>query len=241
MQLGHLGQTRSVHRRNYLLHTPDTFIRAPLPGMRGGTAVVHAGPACGAGFTAYTAELESDQRLYGSAFQRFCYVLSGTVAAEGGELKAGDYAYFPEGSSSEIVARLDTRLIVIEKIYRKQGGTEPGSMFVGRVSERPLQALFGDPDIQVQALMPDCAAHDFAVNVMTFQPGASLSMVELHVMEHGLLMLEGAGIYKLDDDWHAVTAGDFIWMGPYCPQWFAAIGKTPASYLIYKDWNRHPL
>ena len=36
------------------------------------------------------------------------------------------------------------------------------------------------------------------------------------------------------------TAGDFIWMGPYCPQWFGALGKTPAKYLIYKDWNRHP-
>jgi (S)-ureidoglycine aminohydrolase len=38
-----------------------------------------------------------------------------------------------------------------------------------------------------------------------------------------------------------VTAGDFIWMAPWCPQWFGAIGKTPAKYLIYKDWNRHPL
>ena len=30
-------------------------------------------------------------------------------------------------------------------------------------------------------------------------------------------------------------------MGPYCPQWFGAIGKRPAKYLIYKDFNRHPL
>jgi (S)-ureidoglycine aminohydrolase len=30
-------------------------------------------------------------------------------------------------------------------------------------------------------------------------------------------------------------------MGPWCPQWFGAIGKLPAKYLIYKDWNRHPL
>ena len=31
--------------------------------------------------------------------------------------------------------------------------------------------------------------------------------------------------------WYPVTAGDFIWMAPYCPQWFGAIGKTPAKYL----------
>ena len=99
----------------------------------------------------------------------------------------------------------------------------------------------GDDALQVRPLLPDTMAFDFAVNTMTYQPGAALSMVEIHVMEHGLLMLEGGGIYRLDDDWHPVTAGDFIWMAPYCPQWFGALGKTPAKYLIYKDWNRHPL
>ena len=53
-----------------------------------------------------------------------------------------------------------------------------------------------------------------------------------------LAILAGGGIYRLGDGWYAVTAGDFIWMAPYCPQWFGALGKTPAKYLIYKDWNR---
>jgi len=84
-------------------------------------------------------------------------------------------------------------------------------------------------------------AFDCAVNIMTFLPGATLPMVEIHVMEHGLMMLEGGGIYRLGECWYPAAAGDFIWMGPYCPQWFGALGKTPAKYLIYKDWNRHPL
>ncbi len=29
-------------------------------------------------------------------------------------------------------------------------------------------------------------------------------------------------------------------MAPYCPQWFVAMGKTPARYLYYKDVNRDP-
>jgi (S)-ureidoglycine aminohydrolase len=103
------------------------------------------------------------------------------------------------------------------------------------------QALNGDADLQVKCLLPDHPSFDFAVNTMTYQPGAALSMVEMHVMEHGLIMLEGGGIYRLGDAWYPVTAGDFIWMGPWCPQWFGAIGKKPAKYLIYKDWNRHPL
>jgi (S)-ureidoglycine aminohydrolase len=102
-------------------------------------------------------------------------------------------------------------------------------------------ALDDDPDLEVKRLLPDEMSFDFAVNTMVYQPGAALSMVEMHVMEHGLIMLEGGGIYRLGDSWYPVTAGDFIWMGPWCPQWFGAIGKVPAKYLIYKDWNRHPL
>jgi (S)-ureidoglycine aminohydrolase len=99
----------------------------------------------------------------------------------------------------------------------------------------------GDDALEVRTLLPDDTTFDCAVNTMTFQPGATLPMVEIHVMEHGLLMLEGAGIYRLGDCWYPVQAGDFIWMAPYCPQWFGALGKKPAKYLLYKDWNRHPL
>jgi (S)-ureidoglycine aminohydrolase len=98
----------------------------------------------------------------------------------------------------------------------------------------------GDEALEVRTLLPDDFAFDFAVNTMIYQPGAALGMVEAHVMEHGLLMLEGGGIYRLGDSWYPVAAGDFIWMAPYCLQWFGALGKTPAKYLIYKDWNRHP-
>ena len=100
--------------------------------------------------------------------------------------------------------------------------------------------LLGDPALEVRTLLADDFAFDCAVNTMTFQPGATLPMVEIHVMEHGLLMLSGGGIYRLGDYWYPVSAGDFIWMAPYCPQWFGALGNVPARYLIYKDWNRHP-
>jgi (S)-ureidoglycine aminohydrolase len=29
-------------------------------------------------------------------------------------------------------------------------------------------------------------------------------------------------------------------MAPYCPQWFVACGRKPASYIYYKDVNRAP-
>jgi (S)-ureidoglycine aminohydrolase len=140
-----------------------------------------------------------------------------------------------------LIASSGCRCAVIEKKYEPLAGVQAPRAFVGAESAITGQALEGDPDVVVRALLPADFGFDFAVNTMTYAPGAALSQVEVHVMEHGLLMLDGGGIYKLAEDWYQVTAGDFIWMGPFCPQWFAAVGKGPAKYLIYKDFNRVPV
>ncbi len=240
-----LGQTRSSQKNNHLLLSADTFVRAPLPGMKDCTAVVHAGPALGAGFTQYTAEFQPGGELGGVAFQRFLYVLEGSIRVDIGgkqsDLAARGYVYVPEGMEHRVTAAKASRAAVIEKPYQSLKEYRTPGPIVSTEDAIPSQSLNDDPDLQVKCLLPDDLSFDFAVNTMTYQPGAALSMVEMHVMEHGLVMLEGGGIYRLGDDWYAVTAGDFIWMGPWCPQWFGAIGKVPAKYLIYKDWNRHPL
>ncbi|MGP0070648.1 MAG: (S)-ureidoglycine aminohydrolase [Bryobacteraceae bacterium] len=234
----HLGQTRSAHRANHLLQTPDTFIRAPLPGMQKATAIVHTSPALGAGFTQYTAEFEAGGLLGPASVQRFVYLLDGVVEVNSAVLSSGDYVYFPAGHSASISARTAARAAIIEKEYRPLAGVSAPVGFTGRESDVPATPLLGDEALQVRSLLPDDPSFDFAVNIMTYLPGAALPMVEIHVMEHGLLMLEGGGVYRLGDYWYPVAAGDFIWMAPFCPQWFGALGKTPAKYLIYKDWNR---
>jgi (S)-ureidoglycine aminohydrolase len=243
--LHNLGRTRSSQQPNHLLLTPDTFVRAALPGMKKCQAVVHVGPALGAAFTQYTAEFESGGELGNTDAQRFIYVLEGSakVEAEGKShlLEARGYAYFHEGEGHRVVATQTSRVAVVEKTYQLLDAMKRPSAIVSSEDKIESHALGDDPDLQVKCLLPDTMSFDFAVNTMVYQPGAALSMVEMHVMEHGLLMLEGGGIYRLGDLWYPVTAGDFIWMGPWCPQWFGAIGKAPAKYLIYKDWNRHPL
>jgi len=240
-----LGHTRSANRRDHLLLTPDTFVRTALPGMQGGTAIVHVSPAVGAAFTQYTAELEPGGTLGPTLAQRFVYVLGGAVDlatdTSFNSLSPSGYAYIPAGLAHTLTTQGATRVAVIEKNYQQLSGVAPPVLLVGDEASAASTALMGDPDLQVRSLLPDQPAFDFAVNTMTYQPGASLSTVEIHVMEHGLLMLEGGGIYRLGDAWYPVTAGDFIWMAPFCPQWFGALGKQPAKYLIYKDWNRHPL
>lgn len=242
MSLHHLGETRSRRAHNHLLQTPDTFVWAPLPGMTHTTACVHAAPALGAGFAMYTALLEPSGKLGLTPHSRFVYVLDGTaITPDGKQHPAGSFCFFPPSSDHRMNSSSGARLLVIEKPYVERFNDEPPRLS-GLESEVGGSALLGDDAVWVRSLLPpDDPRFDFAVNTMEYQPGASLSMVESHVMEHGLLMLEGEGIYRLGESWYPVAKGDFIWMGPFCPQWFGALGKRPARYLIYKNWNRHPL
>lgn len=241
----HLGQTRSAKHSSHLLHTPDTFIRAPLPGMERAVAIVHASPALGASFSQYTVEFEVDGFLGPTVFQRFLYVLDGELALElppaKHTLQKNGYAYLPPGTEGRLTATKQARIEVIEKPYKPLPDIAVPELILGEEQQVSPQPLMGDDALQVRTLLPSSMSYDFAVNTMEYQPGAALAMVEIHVMEHGLLMLQGGGIYRLDNSWYPVTEGDFIWMGPYCPQWFGALGKTSAKYLLYKDWNRDPL
>jgi len=240
-----LGRTRSSQQSNHLLLTADSFVRTTLPGMKSCSAVVHVGPALGTKFTEYTAEFEAGGELGSTTAQRFIFVIEGAVRVrvdgKSSELSARGYAYLPEGLRHRVIANKAGRVAVIEKPYQPLDSVEPPHLIISNEDAVSSQPLEDDPALQVKHLLPDEMSFDFAVNTMVYQPGASLSMVEMHVMEHGLIMLEGGGIYRLGDSWYPVTAGDFIWMGPWCPQWFGAIGKVPAKYLIYKNWNRHPL
>jgi (S)-ureidoglycine aminohydrolase len=239
----HLGSTRSSLKSDHLLQTPDTFVRIPLPGAQGVEFIVHAAPQMGAAFTQMTAEFAHGGTLGPPPAQRFLFVVEGELElhTDSGDHRLGPrgFAYVPEGAPHTVRAVGKTRAVLIEKPY--QAGDDVPEIVAGSESTIPDVPLMGDSSLRVRAMMPDGPAYDFAVNTMTYDPGAALSMVEIHVMEHGLLMLEGGGIYRLGDSWYPVQAGDFIWMAPYCPQWFGAIGKQPAKYLIYKDWRRHPL
>ena len=249
----HLGATRSSLKHDHLLQTPDTFIRTPLPGAPGVEFIVHTGPRLGAGFTQMTAEFAAGGVIAqpGPGIQRFLYALDGTLELEvsGSSvptiLGPGGFAFLPADTMHRVQAKEKSRAVILEKTYQLDPSTSrlDGKLevVIGDEYHLPDEPLGGDDALRVRRMMPDGPGWDFAVNTMTYDPGAALAIVEIHIMEHGLLMLEGGGIYRLGDSWYPVQAGDFIWMAPYCPQWFGALGKVPAKYLIYKDWFRHPL
>ncbi len=243
-----LGTTRSRVAADHALITPDTHVWAPLPGWRGATAAIHISPVLGARFTQATVVLEAEG-VGGAAapgIERVVFPLEGrlrlTVAdASPHVLEPGDFAYLPADRVHELAATAPSRIVLFEKHYVELDGVAAPLPIVGRVADAEGAPFMGDEDARLQTLLPTDERFDMAVNVFTYQPGAALPQVEIHVMEHGLVMLAGAGVYRLGDAWYPVQAGDAIWMRSYCPQWFVAMGKEPARYLYYKDVNRDAL
>ena len=249
------GQTRSKHKSNYALITPDTHVNCPLVDWENTSAVIHIAPEMGARFTQYTATMEAGgtSALPGQTVQRFIFVQQGSCeldllpdapakeAEASHSLKAGAYAFIPAGKAHLIRCASAATLVVFEKEYQHHPDYGAPAVVVGNASEVAGEPFMGDEDARLQTLLPIAPEFDMAVNIFTYQPGATLPQVEIHVMEHGLLMLDGQGVYRLSDDYYPVGAGDVIWMASYCPQWFVAMGKTPASYIYYKDIHRDRL
>ena len=240
------GATRNVVTHRYALLTPSGFVPSFLPGWENATCIVLISPAMGAGFCQYLITLGKDGHGRGNTgkTQYFAYLVEGSASVVLDEkrhrMEAGSFAYVPPGKDIHFQGS-DAKLLIFQKPYVPLINFNAPEKYVGHQREVKGQPFLGNDAARLQVLLPDTPAYDMAVNIFTYQPGATLPFVETHVMEHGLLMLSGQGVYRLDADYHPVQTGDVIWMAPYCPQWFVAMGKTPASYIYYKDVNRDPM
>jgi (S)-ureidoglycine aminohydrolase len=238
------GHTRDVVKNRYALRTPAGFVPSRLPCWTDCVAIAQISPGMGARFCQFQIDLQKSGEGRGNsgAKEMFVYCLEGKCAANLGgaahKLFPGAFAYVPAQMDFHFFRSSGARLLIFEKVFEPLAGCEKPGVAFGDAASVGGQPFFGNKDALLQMLLPDQPSFDMAVNIFTYQPGATLPCVETHVMEHGLLMLAGQGIYRLDADWHPVLAGDVIWMGPYCPQWFVAMGPASASYIYYKDVNR---
>ncbi|NTW00884.1 MAG: (S)-ureidoglycine aminohydrolase [Oscillochloris sp.] len=242
------GHTRSIVAARYALITPEGFVSAPLPNWPGAACVVVISPAMGARFAQILVTLGPSASGAGElpSEELLLFVREGGVDLVAGDLstslRPGGYAYVPPGCPYRIEpTESSAQLLVFQRRYIALPGTAIPAPLAGHEQEIIGAPFMGDDAAILKNLLPDEPSFDMAVNIFTFQPGATLPMVETHIMEHGLLMIQGQGIYRLSNDYHPVRSGDVIWMAPYCPQWFVATGKTPARYIYYKDVNRDPL
>ena len=242
------GHSRTCIAARYALLAPDGHVKSTVPGITGAASVILINEAMGAKFAQLLVTFEKTGRatFRQADIETFGYVMSGeatlTLAGKRERCTAGGFFYAAAGQVCELAAQeAGTQVTIFQKRFVALPGAAAPSSLVGNATKIKGQPFLGDPDARLQVLLPDEPAFDLAVNIFTYQPGATLPFVETHVMEHGLIMLTGQGVYRLEDAWYPVAAGDVIWMAPYCPQWFVATGKTPASYLYYKDVNRAAL
>ncbi len=179
--------------------------------------------------------------------QAILFVLAGTLtltlSGTTHTMEPGGYAYIAPGSDWQ-VANKDKeplRFHWIRKSYQAVDGIKAPKSFVTNESEITPTAMEGTNGAWATTRFVDPAdmAHDCHVNIVTFEPGASIPFAETHVMEHSLYVLEGKAVYLLNKDWVEVEAGDFMWLRAFCPQACYAGGPKRFRYLLYKDVNRH--
>ncbi|XP_026425672.1 (S)-ureidoglycine aminohydrolase-like [Papaver somniferum] len=240
------GFTRSVYKRDHALITPESHVLSPLPEWKNTLGAYLVTPAMGAHFVMYLAKMEvlSRSALPPKDVERFIFVVEGivtltNVSGNAHKLLVDSYAYLPANLEHSVTCDAPATLVVFERRYASLPNHIP-EQIVGSTDKQPLLETPGEV-FELRKLLPVSAPYDFNVHIMDFQPGEFLNVKEVHYNQHGLLLLEGQGIYRLGDNWYPVQSGDAIWMAPFVPQWYAALGKTRSRYLLYKDVNRNPL
>jgi (S)-ureidoglycine aminohydrolase len=203
-------------------------------------------------FSEYAMEVQpgggSDRPEPDSGAQGVLFLQEGEVTVTvGGEkhcMLPGTYGYLPPASGWTLRnnGSAPARFLWIRKLYDKVDGIDvPEPLFRNEQDITPLSMPGAAGKWATTRFVdPDDMRHDMHVNIVSFEPGAIIPFTETHVMEHGLFVLEGKAVYRLNQDWVEVEAGDFMWLRAFCPQACYAGGPGRFRYLLYKDVNRHP-
>lgn len=233
--------------------TMSDIVTSRLPHWQGTVAWMIARPMSGFSetFSHYIMDLApeggSDQPDPEDGAESVIFVTEGQIVLHLGEtphtLKPGGYAYIPAGTPWRLHTkdRHTAQFHWIRKLYEPAPGIAAPQAFVTNETLHTPIAMLGTEGrwATTRFVEPSDMGHDMHVNIVTFQPGGLIPFEETHVMEHGLYVLQGKAVYKLNTDWVEVEAGDYMWLRAYCPQACYAGGPGPFRYLLYKDVNRH--
>ncbi|MCM3660600.1 bifunctional allantoicase/(S)-ureidoglycine aminohydrolase [Georgenia satyanarayanai] len=259
---GHPPQTdlltdRAMFREAYAViprGTQRDIVTSNLPLWEGTRLWVLARPLTGFAetFSQYLMEVSpgggSDSPEDDPGAEAVLFVMEGelTLTVRGDEHHAmapGGYAFLAPGEQWTVRnhAAEPVRFMWIRKAYQRVEGVDVPESFVTNeqdVAPTPMPDTDGKW-ATTRFVDPNDVRHDMHVTIVTFQPGGLIPFAETHVMEHGLYVLEGQAVYRLNEDWVEVQAGDFMWLRAFCPQACYAGGPRPFRYLLYKDVNRH--
>ncbi|GAB20065.1 hypothetical protein GOEFS_105_00760 [Gordonia effusa NBRC 100432] len=230
------------------------IVTSVFPGWTGTRAWILNRPVAG-GATTFAQSIVEVEPGGGSSdpepqpeVEGFVFVLDGeltvTLDGQAHTLTPGGFAFAPAGVEWSVAneGAAPARFQWIRKRYEQLAGFTP-RVVVGNERDIEPTAMPGTDGKwrTTRMLDPQDLAYDMHVNIVTFEPGAVIPFAETHVMEHGLYMLEGKAVYRLNDDWVEVEAGDYLSLRAFCPQACYAGGPSNFRYLLYKDVNRQIL
>lgn len=244
----YISRSRGRVHPYYYIITPENLVPNDLPFFT--NTIVHPlvipqpGKACFGEYLLIMNPGGQTTQPIEPGFEHFMFLIDGEVLLEMENTSrlvgTGGVVYLPDhlGFSLENQSQTQSRLLWIKKPYDRVKGLPEPEMICSKLEdieqrETPVTGAWS------YRLMPiDDPSYDFTILNLMFDPGVYFDQVEIHHQEHGLYMLNGQGVYYLADTYHEVKAGDFIYMAPFCPQYFYSTGWTPTSYLLYKDLHR---
>jgi (S)-ureidoglycine aminohydrolase len=218
-----------------------------LPPFTAAKMGVLATPRIGAQFVASEIMFQSGggtARPIEAELEHFLYVLEGelrlTTDAEVHPLAPGSYAWLPPRQAFELACDgSGGRLFWFERRYTPAEGYTLPALTLG--NEQGVPARREGDIVEEQRFLPRDPAFDVAFNVIHCDAGGYYGLVECHAWEHAMYMLEGEGVLWLNGAPHPVKQDDFVYIGPYCPEFFSAQGLQGqrARFLLYWDAHRH--
>jgi (S)-ureidoglycine aminohydrolase len=240
-------KSRSITKPGvYMILPQSDRVSSKLPDWLNTVAKIMTTPALGAKFVEYEMHVHpggGTKKPVDDGLQHLFFVLDGKITFEINgklyEMTDGGIVWLPPDHSYRLTnnGEATTRLLWLRRRYIEIEGIAIPNPII--TNEKDIEAVPEDTYLE-KHLIPfdDELGYDMAFNLLIFEPGTHFGFVESHIMEHGLYMLDGRGYYYLNGDMIEVQKGDYIYMAPFCPQYFAATGWETGRYILYKDVNR---
>ena len=244
-----LLSTRTVIKPGLFAVIPkDGLVNNVLPFLTGCRTSIVASPKMGASFVQYVSYVEPNggtNAPFANAEKEesFLYVISGKIDAETEgktyHLTEGGYLYAAPGKGICFtnVGDAEAKILLYKQLYIPCEGKQPYA-YSGNVNEIAYSDYDGMANVHIKDLLPVDQNFDMNMHILSFEPGGCHPIVETHVQEHGMYILEGEGMYRLDDIWMGIKEEDFIWFGAYAAQCAYGVGRKPFTYISSKDCNR---
>jgi (S)-ureidoglycine aminohydrolase len=231
-----------------VLIPPEGRVKNVIPNLEKCQASILASPDFGAKHAFYVIEVlagggtTKDFCEKGVETFLFCRQGQGVVYVEGQpyQIKEGSYIFAPAsqavGFKNDSSASL--KLIFYKQRYRPLEGYE-AKLVIGNVNDITETNYDEMENVWIKDLLPaNDLGFDVNFHILSFAPGGCHPFIETHIQEHSMYILQGEGVYLIDDAWVPVKKEDFIWFGPFTPQAYYAAGRERTTYIYSKDCNR---